>query len=563
MIEKNILKDVFTCKKQIIFIFISNFLQSLCLIFSAVILGYLANEILFGKIEKIAASSLALLFFIFILKGILNYYNNRQVETISLNIQTKLRKKILEKVAHKEESQTNIGEYISLITKGVDKLDIYMTSFLPQMGNIIILPLVLLLVAFYLDYKSALIFLFTFPLIPIFMVLIGKISAKENDKQWDKFQKLSNYMLDFLPGVLVLKAFNEIDTQIKVLKKNGDEFNDATLKVLKIAFLSAFMLEFVATLSIAIIAVNIGLRLIYGSGGFFYLITILILAPLFYNPLRQFGAAFHDGKNGVLKARDIYNLIKEDKNLNTVHGELDEKKDFDIEFKNISFAYDEDVVIKDLSFKIPFGIKAVLTGPNGAGKSTIFKMLLKNLSPSTGEISIQDTNINSLDTKKYLEKIAYVPQEVYIFKASIWENITLGRDFTEEEVTDILEKLDLLPLVLDHKERLHRILEGNTSVSSGQRRRIGLARALLSKGKILLLDEPMENLDSKNEKIINDILEEYKNKVTIIIIGHRKNTLLSADIIFYIEKGKIEELTKTAVLNKIIEEKEGYNGLYY
>ena len=313
MLDKNILKDIFPYKKSLIFIILSNIIQATMIVSISYIIAYLADKLLFDELNHSAATPfLALLFFFFVVKAVLNYINRLKLEEISLNLQSKLRYKLLQALAldFKSIQRKPKGQCLAIITKGVDKLDVYLTSFIPQFGLLITIPLVLVIFTFINDWISGLIFLFTAPLIPFFMILIGKIADKENKKQWQVFQKLAVYMADLLPGLLVVKAYNQTQRQLKQVEKNGEKFSEATLKVLKIAFISAFMLEFIATISIAIIAVNIGLRLLYGQVSFLPAFFCLLVAPQFYQPFRQFGSAFHEAMNGIVASSEIYKLIQ-------------------------------------------------------------------------------------------------------------------------------------------------------------------------------------------------------------------------------------------------------------
>ena len=441
MIDKNLLKDIFPFKRQLILVMISNIMQAMMIVAIAYIIAYIADKLLLSRLESSTATPLlVLLFFFFCIKAILNYFNHYQMEKISLNVQSNLRKQLFEVLAQRSflASSYAKGQWIALITKGVDKLDIYLTSFIPQLGLLSTIPLILLIFTFINDWISGLIFLITAPLIPFFMILIGKIADKENKKQWQVFQKLTMYMADLLPGLLIVKAYNQTQRQLSEINKNGKLFSQATLKVLRIAFISAFMLEFISTLSIAIIAVNIGLRLIYGHVEFLPVFFILLIAPQFYQPFRQFGSAFHDAMNGITASSEIYamidklNCIKESK-TNLKFNDTDIVQ---IELKNVYYKYqDSDKwAIDDFSLKIKKGKQFVLTGDNGAGKSTLFKLLLGIERCQSGEILINDYNLADLDKQWWQSQIGWVAQEPYIFSATIRENITLGRDFNLKEI---------------------------------------------------------------------------------------------------------------------------------
>lgn len=546
MLDKNIVKDILPYKTTLIFIIFFNIIQATMIVSISYIIAYLADKLLFDELGHSAATPfLVLLFFFFIVKAVLNYINRLKMEDISLNLQSRLRYELLRAMAQdfKAAEKKPEGEWLALVTKGVDKLDAYLTVFLPQMGILMTFPVVLLICAFISDWISGLIFLITAPLIPFFMVLIGKIADKENKRQWQLFQKLTVFMADLLPGLLVIKAYNQTQRQIEQIRKNGEKFSTATLKVLKIAFLSAFMLEFIATISIAVIAVNIGLRLLYGQADFMPVFFCLLIAPQFYQPFRQFGAAFHDAMNGITASSEIYALVHRRKNVNTQGcSDFIMQKPPRISFDNVSYAYEENrAVLKNLSFVVEAGSQVVLTGVNGAGKSTIFKLLLKMIEVEYGKIMIDDTDLSDISTECWLDNIGWVAQEPYIFNMSLRENITMGRVCSEARLKEVMQLVNLMDFIRRQPLGYDSIVGGGVKLSSGQKRRLGLARALLCQPKLLLLDEPMENLDSQNEEIIKSVLEKLKGKVTVMIIAHRRQTIEAADKIIMLDKGRIKE----------------------
>lgn len=555
MIDKRIWQDMMPHKKCLCYLLLFNTVQAIMVVLSSYIVAYLANELLFAELGYAAATPvLVLLFFFLTIKAILGYINHAKMKEISLKLQSKLRCKLLQSLAYNTAlgEKRVCGQWLSLITKGVDKLDVYITNFLPQLATLAVLPLILLICALVNDWISGLIFLITAPLIPLFMIFIGKLADAENKKQWLLFQRLTVFMANLLPALLVVKAYNQAQVQLQRLYRNDEVFARATLKVLRLAFVSAFMLEFISTLSIAIIAVNIGLRLLYGQAEFLPVFFILLIAPQFYQPFRQFGSAFHDAMNGIVASAEIYALIdKLDKReeVTSLYDKVDLAKAPKIRFVDVNYAYEMNVsVLQNLNFTVDSGEQVALVGRNGAGKSTVFKLMLKLLEMQSGTIYIDDKVLSEIDKHNWQQQIGWASQEPYIFSASLKENIALGRSCTDEDIVKVIRQVNLEKFVQSLPQGINTIIGGAVKLSSGQRRRLGIARALLLSPKLLLLDEPMENLDAHNEKLIRDLLDKLKGNVTVIIIAHRLQTIKHVDQVIFLQDGNIVESGRAEVL---------------
>ncbi len=555
MIDKRILRDIMPHRKYLCYLLLFNAVQAIMVVLSSYIVAYLANELLFAELSYAAATPvLVLLFFFLTIKAILGYVNHLKMKEISLTLQSELRCKLLQSLAHNTALQEKraCGQWLSLITKGVDKLDVYITNFLPQLATLAILPLVLLICALVNDWISGLIFLITAPLIPLFMIFIGKLADAENKKQWILFQRLTVFMANLLPALLVVKAYNQVRVQLQRLHKNDEIFARATLKVLRLAFVSAFMLEFISTLSIAIIAVNIGLRLLYGQAEFLPVFFILLIAPQFYQPFRQFGSAFHDAMNGIVAAAEIYALIdKLDKykEVTSLYDKVDLAKAPKIRFVDVNYAYEVNTpVLRNLNFTVDSGEQVALVGRNGAGKSTVFKLMLKLLKIQSGTIYIGDKDLSEIDKHNWQQQIGWASQEPYIFSASLKENIALGRACTDEDIINVIRQVNMEKFMQSLPQGFNTVIGGAVKLSSGQRRRLGIARALLLSPKLLLLDEPMENLDAHNERLIRDLLDKLRGKVTVIIIAHRLQTIKHVDRVIFLQDGNIVETGRPEVL---------------
>ncbi len=438
------------------------------------------------------------------------------------------------------------GELSNTLVNGVEALDAYFREFLPQIFLSALVPLLILLIIFPLDLLSGIVFLFTAPLIPLFMALIGAAAGALNRKQWKSLSRMSAHFLDVLQGLTTLKILGRSKEQIQTIARISTDFRLATMKVLKIAFLSALALEIVATISIAIVAVEVGLRLLYGKMDFQSALFILILAPEFYLPIRLLGTRYHAGLEGVAAAERIFQILQ---NTSPIARQFDATP-FDLSrqttrFENVHYAYNDGArpALRSISFEIPPGQATALVGPSGAGKSTIANLLLRFIQPDNGKILIEDQNLNEIDPQRWREQIAWVSQKPYLFHRSIAENIRLAklaapfeRVVEAARLANIHEFIETLPQGYDTP-----VGEQGARLSGGQAQRIALARAFLKDAPFLILDEPTANLDPGVEAFIRQAMERLMAGRTVLLIAHRLNTVTRAHQIIVLSGGEIRE----------------------
>jgi ATP-binding cassette subfamily C protein CydD len=357
---------------------------------------------------------------------------------------------------------------------------------------------------------------------------------------------MSAYFLDVLKGITTLKIFGQSKNEIEKIWNITNEFKNKTLKVLRIAFLSALALELLSTISIAIIAVEIGLRLLKSGLEFKEALFILILAPEFYLPIRQLGTRFHAGMDGVsafLRIDEIFSLRENEIIHSNEATNLDNSKL--LKFQNVSFIYKErnENALNNISLEIEEKEKIALVGHSGAGKSTIFNLLLQFIKPAEGEIFYRGKNINDFEVEEWRNKIAWVPQSPHLFKGTIKSNIALSRlNATAKEIFEAAKKADIHETILSFPKGYETLVgEEGGKLSGGEVHRISLARAFLRDAEILLIDEPTANLDPVSEQIILSSIDKLTKNRTSIIIAHRLNTIMKADKIIVLSNGKIVE----------------------
>lgn len=491
---------------------------------------------------------LCLILGIIVLRAVLQWIGELSAYQVASHIKASLRKRLMRHVVSLGPlyiQGERSGELITTIVEGIESLEEYYTKYLPQLLLAAVIPLLILGFVVPVDWQTGLILLLTGPLIPIFMILIGKLAQKKSLQQWQSLSWMSAHFLDVLQGITTLKVFGRSKDQIRVIERVSDLFRKSTLGVLRIAFLSALILEFLATMSTALVAVSIGLRLVNGTFSYSSGLFLLLLAPEFYTPLRTLGSNFHAGLSGVSASRRIFEIL----DLPLMSDESNEVKvlfsDFQISFKNVSLNYQlgKADALKGIDFSLHSGEKIALVGPSGAGKTSIAHLILRFIKPSNGEIFINEQALKTISADNWREHISYVPQNPYLFAGSIAENIRLGRpSATLEEVQSAAQEALAHDFIEGFPNGYETQLgEGGTRLSGGQAQRIAIARAFLHNTPLLVLDEATSNLDPESEYKVQQALKRLMQGKTALIIAHRLSTIREADRILVMNQGWILE----------------------
>ncbi|MBN1992017.1 MAG: thiol reductant ABC exporter subunit CydD [Anaerolineae bacterium] len=441
------------------------------------------------------------------------------------------------------------GELANTAVQGIEALEAYFSQYLPQLATAALIPLTILMVVFPLDPTTGLVLLFTAPLIPIFMALIGHQADKMTRRQWTALSRMSAHFLDVLQGLATLKILGRSRAQSKTIAQVSYRFGQTTMSVLRVAFLSALVLELVATLSIAIVAVEIGLRLLYGRFIFAEALFILILAPEFYLPLRLLGARFHAGMSGVATAQRIFAVLDTPLPPSATQrgGRAEDipPPPFTLCFTNVHYAYDDGrrPALNGISLTISAGQKAALVGPSGAGKSTVANLLLRFIDPQQGSITVNGISLSALDLSGWRTQVAWVPQHPYLFPGTIAENIRLARPQADlAAVRQAAQLASAAPFIEALPQSYDTLIgERGLDLSGGQAQRLALARAFLKNAPFLILDEATANLDPDHELQIQAAMQRLLQNRTALIIAHRLNTVTTADNILVMQAGQIVE----------------------
>ncbi len=475
---------------------------------------------------------------------------------VAVRIKDDLRSRLFAKIERLGPSFTRAertGELTAAAVEGIEALDAYFSQYLPQLVITALVPASILLFVFPLDFLSAIVLLVTAPLIPFFMILIGKGAEIVTKRQYETLSLLSAHFLDSLQGLTTLKIFGQSKAHARSIARVSEQFRDVTLSVLRITFLSALALELLATLSTAVVAVEIGLRLLYGFLTFDKALFILILAPEFYIPLRMLGTRFHAGMTGTTAARRIYEILDmpEAEPARTISGSRQgETRPFGpgcrITLENVSFTYpgEEQPVLEDIHLEIRAGEHVALVGPTGAGKSTIVSLLLGFLQPDAGQILIHDASSSVVSGPPPLEQTAWVSQNPHLFHDTIAANLRLAKPDAS------LQELEAAARAAYLDEFIHALPQGYETVigeegarlSGGQAQRLALARAFLKDAPLLILDEPTSSLDPQTEFLLEQSTRRLMQGRTVLTIAHRLNTVAQADRIIVLQNGRIAEI---------------------
>ena len=439
------------------------------------------------------------------------------------------------------------GELINTLVEGVESLDAYFRQYLPQLALAVMVPLAFLLFVFPLDWVSGLVLLLTAPLIPLFMVLIGNAADALTRRQWSSLSRMSAHFLDMIHGLTTLKILDRSRQQARVIAQISDQYRGATMRVLRVAFLSALVLEMVATISTAVVAVQIGLRLLYGQMSFEQGFFVLLLAPEFYLPLRMLGTRFHAGMEGVAAAGRIFEILNEAARLGVGSSSAAQPSSMaqPLCLDGVHYAYDggQRPALNGLSLRVEPGETVALVGPSGGGKTTVAQLLLGFIQADAGELRIGDTPLASFSPEVWRQHVAWVPQDPYLFYGTVADNIRFGQPEASAERIAWAARQARAAAFIEALPQGYDTLIGERGVrlSGGEAQRIALARAFLKDAPYLILDEATANLDPEIEAQIQEAMAHLLQGRTALIIAHRLNTVRRADRIVVIDGGRMVE----------------------
>ncbi|RZE63675.1 ABC transporter [Streptomyces albidoflavus] len=433
------------------------------------------------------------------------------------------------------------GSLIALATRGVDALDDYFARYLPQLGLAVVVPVAVLARIVTEDWVSAAIIVVTLPLIPLFMALIGWATQSRMDRQWGLLSRLSGHFLDVVAGLPTLKIFGRAKAQAESIRRITHDYRRATLRTLRIAFLSSFALELLATLSVALVAVTIGMRLVHGDMDLYAGLVILVLAPEAYLPLRQVGAQYHAAAEGLAAAEEVFAVLE----TPVPHTGTQAPPAGALAFEGVTVRYPgrDAPAVREATFTVEPGETVALVGPSGCGKTTLLQAALGFVAPAEGRVTVGGTDLAEVDRELWHQRIAWVPQRPQLFAGTVAENVRLARpDASEAEVARALEQAGAREFVAGLPAGAETELgEDGAGLSAGQRQRVALARAFLADRPVLLLDEPTASLDGASEEAVVEAVRRLAVGRTVLLVVHRPALLAVADRVV-----RLDEVTKAS-----------------
>ncbi|MFJ7082760.1 thiol reductant ABC exporter subunit CydD [Streptomyces griseus] len=457
----------------------------------------------------------------------------------SAAVKSELRGRLLERAARLGPdwlSGQRTGSLVALATRGIDALDDYFARYLPQLGLAVVVPVAVLARIVTEDWVSAAIIVVTLPLIPLFMILIGWATQSRMDRQWQLLSRLSGHFLDVVAGLPTLKVFGRAKAQAASIRTITSDYRRATLRTLRIAFLSSFALELLATLSVALVAVTIGMRLVHGELDLYTGLVVLILAPEAYLPIRQVGAQYHAAAEGLSAAEEIFAVLETEPRA---PGAGDVPDTLRLELAEVTVRHEgrAEPSLDAASLTVEPGETVALVGPSGVGKSTLLNVVLGFAVPDEGRVRVGGRDLAELDLERWRSRIAWVPQRPYLFADTIAENVRLARpDADDEAVLAALRDAGAYDFVAALPDGPRTPLgEDGAGLSAGQRQRLALARAFLADRPVLLLDEPTASLDGESEAGIVAAVRRLATGRTVLLVVHRPALLAVADRVVTLE----------------------------
>ena len=521
---------------------------ALLVIVQARLLAHACHRVVIEGSNADAVMGLAgLLVVVAAVRGGLVYWSERRTAAALAGIKERVRSRLYRCMLEAGPSGSageGAAPQAELATTGIDGLEPYFGRFLPHLIQASLLPLLFLAAIFPSDWRSGLVLLFSAPFIPLFMILIGQGSENLNRKQWGRLSRMAAHLFDLVQGLPDLKIFGAVKREAAMVSLISREYRQATMTVLRVAFLSAFTLEFFATVGTAVVAVIVGFRLLQGELPLYDGLFVLLIAPEFYLPLRTLGLSFHARMNGIAAAERIAPLLSLP--AVTAPGTLTPPDDAPrISLEDVTFRYGgERGGIRNITLDFEPGTMTVLAGESGAGKSTLARLVTGLARPETGRILVNGRELSAFDPLAWRDRMAWVPQRPYFTAGTIRENLLLGRpDAADADIAAALAAASAESFIAGLPNGLETLLgDRGAGLSGGELRRLALARALIRRAVLVVLDEPTAGLDPENELLVGEALRNLVTGRTVLVISHREELVARADRVVELAGGTLARI---------------------
>ncbi|MDM5238730.1 thiol reductant ABC exporter subunit CydD [Bacillus cereus] len=529
---------------------IISILEALSIIVQTIFLARAITFLFHGETVQTVLSEIVYFGISFVARQILVRISQILVERFAEKTGSLLRKQLIEAyftLGPRYVQTVGTGHLVTLSIEGIEKFKTYIELTIPKMIRSSIVPGLIVLYVFTLDIESGIILVVTIPIVIVFMILLGLAAQKMADSQYETYRVLSNHFVDTLKGLETLKYLGKSKQHEGKIEKVSKRYRKATMRTLRVAFLSSFASDFFTSLSIAFVAVGLGIRLIDGTIILLPALTILILAPEYFLPIKQVGANYHATLDGQLAMEQIEGILQQQKAMEIKESNVeitwDSSSNIKLQHIKVNNDESEKAILEGIDFTWEGNGAIGIIGESGAGKSTLIDVLAGFLAPSSGKMIVNGLEIDESIREDWQKNIAYIPQQPYIFPISLKDNICFYEtNTTDEEIEKVIHDVGLRSLVASLPNGMHeRIGEGGRMLSGGQEQRVAMARALLSKKPIILLDEPTAHLDIETEfEIKQSMLRLFKGKL-VFLATHRLHWMKQMDHILILNKGEIKE----------------------
>jgi len=477
-----------------------------------------------------------LLAVVILARSLVAWLGERAAQRASASAKSDLRTALVQRITELGPAgidRERSGSLVVMATSGIDALDSYFARYLPQLFLAVIVPVTVIVVTLGADWISAVIIAVTVPLIPLFMALVGASTKVRMHRQARLLQRLAGHFLDVVAGLPTLKVFGRAKAQVAAVRDITNRYRTATMATLKVAFLSSLILELLATFSVALVAVSVGLRLLGGHVSFATALFVLILAPEAYLPLRLLGTNYHASAEGMKAAEDVFEVLERPVPQHGHRGDVPDPSASSLHIERLGVCYPGRTLpaLRDLSFSVEPGEVLGIAGPSGCGKSSLLGVLLGLVPTSRGSVNIDGIDLGDLDPDSWRTRVAWVPQRPHLFARSIADNVRLGRPHaTDDDVRSAIGDAGLDDVVARLPDGLETTLgTDGAGLSAGERQRVALARAFLRDAPLLLLDEPTANLDGRTEEGVLSAVRRLMVGRTVVMAAHRPSLLAVCD----------------------------------